>query len=343
MEYEYPHDSTHSYVDNSIKEFQYNLPLKHAIKIVAEIFSRYDDSREDQEAQLQEISTFVQSILDNDILPGDADDWHNLAVDIARKDYFDLACNILDTSLRFFPNNPDLLGDYLQYGTSCGRIKQCERYYQQLRRMPTVKYSWRSFHFSASWLIYCWEQCDIAEELDLIIKELQHLVMEYRRHFPNSEESYLCEANIYRLTKNTKKEIKTLAAPIARPIPAPKCALRLADYYFEVGNYELSLEMVQRSLRDSNQVQQTVNEAYLYYLSGLARLALLQNSNAPVLQESIESIYKDFESSLRLGIHSSMRESLCKKGSVIYHRYNVAVPAQCSRLYELLDDRDLLE
>ena len=320
-----------------------NMPLRHAVKIVAEIFDQYTNAREDLEAQTAELTSFIQKLLAQPVVPGDADDWHNLAVDVARKDYFDLACDILEAGLAEFSSNTDLLGDYLQYGTSCRRIEQCRTYYARIKALPKVKYTWRSFHFSANWLTYLWEQCEDEEELKLLTNELQELATQYRRYFPNSEESYLCEANIYRLIKDSKKELKILQQPISRGLPMPKCALRLADAFFEAGEYSKSLEMVQRSLNDANQVQQAVNESYLYYLSGLARLSLIRKNGQLSNAEQIGEIYKDFEYSLRLNVRPSLRDSICAKTSLLRHQSEVQIPSQCSKLYELLDDRDMLE
>lgn len=340
------YDSSYDYERESEGNTEYvngNMPLRHAVKIVAEIFDQYTNAREDLEAQAAELTTFIQTLLAQEVVPGDANDWHNLAVDIARKDYFDLACDILEGGLAEFPSNTDLLGDYLQYGTSCHRIEQCRTHYARLKALPKVKYTWRSFHFSANWLTYLWEQCEDEEELNLLTKELQELATQYRRYFPNSEESYLCEANIYRLLKDSKKELKILQQPISRDLPMPKCALRLADAYFEAGEYSKSLEMVQRSLNDANQVQQAVNESYLYYLSGLARLSLIRKNGQLSNAEQIGEIYKDFEYSLRLNVRPSLRDSICAKTSLLRHQSEVQIPSQCSKLYELLDDRDMLE
>lgn len=317
-----------------------NMPLRHAVKVVAEIFGQYSEGREDLEAQTAELAAFVRRLLAQEVTPGDADDWHNLAVDVARKDYFDLACDVLEAGLAVFPSNTDLLGDYLQYGPLCCRIEQCHGYYERLSCLPRVKYTWRSFHFSANWLTYLWEQCEKTEELEILHQNLLELAAQYRRFFPNSEESYLCEANIYRLIKDIKREMKALQLPITRGLPMPKCALRLADIYFEAGDYRASLAMVQRSLRDANQVQQAVNESYLYYLAGLARLSLYGNSKEIV---PVEDIYKDFEYSLRLNVRHSLRDSICMKVGLLRHQSGIAIPEQCSKLLELLDDKDMLE
>lgn len=345
MDYEYHQNLTQPslYEENAAVITKSNLPLPQAIKIAAEIFAQYDDGREDLEAQTQDITSFIRGLLSQDIIPGDADDWHNLAVDIARRDYFDLACDVLDGGLRFFPNNTDLLGDYLQYGTSCHRIQQCQMCYARLSNMPKVKYTWRSFHFSANWLTYLWEQSLDQEELDRLLADLLNLAAQYRRYFPNSEESFLCEANIYKLIKDTKKEVKSLTVPINKAIPAPKCALRLADHFFESGDYGNALEMVQRSLKDSNQVQQVVNEAYLHYLSGLSKISLLQAPGEMCDPKDVVDIYMDFESSLRLDIRSNLRDGMCQKVGMLRHQYGVAIPPHCSRLFEIMDDRDMVD
>ena len=112
--------------DTAISAVDLNLPLKKAIKIVAQIFSMYPDDcdRSDAEALSQELADFVNKLLSQSEISGDADDWHNIVVDIAKKDYYNLCCDLLEEGLRRFPGNADLLGDYLQYGTSCGRIEK---------------------------------------------------------------------------------------------------------------------------------------------------------------------------------------------------------------------------
>ena len=291
------------------------------------------------ESKVQRITSFIRTLLAQSLIPGDADDWHNLAVDVAREECYNLACDILDAGLAVFPNNTDLLGDYLQYGISCQRTEKCHQYYNRLKQIPKIKYTWRGFHFSASWLRYLWEQCSDEQELQLLTDQLLELSAQYRKFFPNTEECYLCESDIYKLIKDQKKEIKTLNIPISRAMPAPKCALRLADYYFNSGNYLEAQKMVSRSLKDSNQVQHAVNVAYLYYLSGLIEISLLTQ---PVDDSAILSIYEHFEKSLRLNIRSTLRDAICQKVALLYRDHKVFIPEECSRLQDLLDAKDLL-
>ena len=323
-----------------------NLPLKGAGKIVTQIFSMYPDDcdRADAESLAQELTEFIRNLLSQSEISGDSDDWHNIAVDIARKDYYELSCDLLEEGLRRFPGNADLLGDYLQYGTSCGRIEQCKQYYKQLSKLPKVKYTWRSFHFSMSWLTYLWESSESQKEMDKLYEQMKALVASYREYFPHKEDSYVCAADMYALVKQRGMVQEVLLDAVNQKFPSPKCALRLADIYFEQGDYEDSLKMVQKSLQDANRVQKSVNEEYLYYLSGLARISIRNNSEAQTEEGNVEKIYMDFEDCLRLGTSTSrdFRGRIRDKVAVLKRQTGAEIPADCRKLYELLDGADLL-
>lgn len=321
------------------------LPLKFVIKIVSEILDNYSGSREDLEEQSKELRAFIQEVLTQDVIPGDADDWHNLTVDIARNGYFDLACDVLEVGLSKFPRDADLLGDYLQYGINCGRIDQCKKYYKQLNKMPKVKYTWRSFHFSVNWLTYLWEQSDSENELKKLTDEMLSLASQYRTYFPKTEESYRCEADIYKLTKKYDEEEKVLQKALeTHAFPAPKCALRLADLKFEEAKYDMTLQYIQRGLDDCNQVQDAISDSYLHYLAGLSRLALAQKKGDAALVAEAETIYQDFESSLLAGEdRSSLRKTMGKKAGLLQQRCNIEIPSRCRLLRELVSDMDLME
>lgn len=330
----YEDDDTHDAPDLA----KGKLPLKTAGRIVADIFREYSEDWEDAEELSKTLEAFIDQLLSQSEISGSSDDWHNLAVDIAKKDYFGIACKVLDAGLARFSGSADLMGDYLQYGISCGKIDQCWNYYRQLCNMPRVKYSWRSFHFSVDWLIYLWECAEGQAEMDSLQAEMMSLVCDYRKYFPKSEDSYVCEADIYKLLKEETAEEKILQKAVKQSFPSPKCALRLADKYFTAGKYEKALEMIQKSIADSNQVQPSVNEAYLYYLSGLARISLRQES----IDTDIQYIYSDFEKSLRLGMRRSFEESICQKVALLNHEGGREILENYSRLYELLDDCDML-
>lgn len=344
MEYVYEHSDAFRDEASSYGTAGVNLPLKGASKIVAQIFSTYpdDSDRTDAESLAQELAEFIRNLLSQPEISGDADDWHNIAVDIARKDYYDLCCDLLEEGLRRFPGNTDLLGDYLQYGTSCGRIEQCKQYYKQLAKLPKVKYTWRSFHFSMSWLTYLWESCESQKELDKLYEQMLMLVNNYRKYFPYREDSYVCASNMYELAKQQDLAENILREAVDQKFPSPKCALRLADIYYERGDYAEALEMVHKSLKDANRVQQAVNEEYLYYLSGLARISIRNNTEEQTKEGSVEKIYRDFEDCLRIGTRRDFRDRIRDKIAVLKRQTQVEIPEDCRKLYMLLEGNDLL-
>ena len=89
-----------------------NLPLKTANRIAQNYLeSLSSDNLYEAESALKDINTLVQRVIHQTIKIGDADDWHNFAVDIARKDLFDLSCDLLECGLSIYPKNIDLLAD----------------------------------------------------------------------------------------------------------------------------------------------------------------------------------------------------------------------------------------
>ena len=90
MEYENQERYTCSdeFEDETMDGGKTRLPLKYVNQIVAEILDDYSSGKEDLETQSKELRSFIREVLAQDVIPGDADDWHNLTVDIARHQIF---------------------------------------------------------------------------------------------------------------------------------------------------------------------------------------------------------------------------------------------------------------
>lgn len=77
-----------------------NLPIKTANAIAQTYLENISsDDLYEAEAALKDLNALVQRVIQQTIKAGDADDWHNFAVDIARKDLYDLACDLLECGL----------------------------------------------------------------------------------------------------------------------------------------------------------------------------------------------------------------------------------------------------
>lgn len=304
----------------------YSLPVattNHMIQAKLEELSDYDIYQ--TRATIGEAAALVHEALSQEVIPGTADDWHNFAVDIAKNDLYDLCCDILEKGLEFFPKDTDLLADYLRYGISCGRIEQCKKYYKMLAKIPKIRYTWRAYSFSVDWLRYLWERSDSEKELEKLLKEMQDLVVTFRTNIPDDEESYRCEADVCRLLNNQKEEERVLRLALAELKIAPKCALRLADMLFERGDYEDALVQIQRGINDANQTQAAVNEGYLYYLFGLAEMAVVMRNGGTFDEETTHVIYANFNMALKIDNRAVYRKNMENKTKVIVSKSNIPV------------------
>lgn len=309
------------------------LPIKTANAIAQTYLENISsDDLYEAEAALKDLRLLVQRVIRQDVKAADADDWHNFAVDIARKDLYDLACDILECGLSIYPKNIDLLADYLQYGTSCGRIENCKSFYKVLSKIPKIRWSWRGYSFSVSYLTYLWERSDSEKELDKLQEEMLSIAATFRKNLPFDEESYRCEADIYKLLHKNKEEEEVLRLALKNIKIAPKCALRLADLLFERGEYEEALPLIQRGLLDAMQTQRSVNEGYLYFLMGLTKMALAQQAGMPISEETACEIYADFDISLRQENRPAYVNTMKAKTIVLVNKSGVPIPEKYEEL-----------
>lgn len=316
-------------------------PINMPIRTANQLSQNYLDqiSTEDYhsaEASLQELSQLVARVLSQDTKSGDADDWHNWAVDIARKDIYDLACDILETALSIFPKNIDLLADYLQYGISCGRTEKCKTYYKTLSKIPKIRWGWRGYSFSVSYLQFLWERCDSEKEIEKLQAEMIDIAKQFRDNLGYDEESYRCEADIYKMLHNKKQEEMVLRLALEQLKIAPKCALRLSDILFERGDYEEALDYIRRGLKDSMQTQASINEGYLYYLAGLSKLAMIQRDGKEYSEEAVLDIYSDFDVSLRQEHRAAYLNNMKSKAIMLTGKSGIPVPDTMEELSYLV-------
>lgn len=328
---------------NEMQTDKVNLPLRQVGAIISSLLPGPKDSDKGEiEYKTRKITSTIKEMLAQEVISGDGDDWHNLTVDLARRGYFDLACDILERGMKEFPKNTDLLGDYLEYGTSCGRVDQCKIYYKILQKIPKIKYTWRGFHFSVNWLTYLWEQSDSKKELERLEKEIKQLVADYRSCLPDDEESYRCEAEFYKTMKKHSDEITALKAAVDSSIPAPKCALRLAHIYFEKGEYEEALKYAEECLKASNSIQDEVNTAFVFYLHGLCTMGANRTAGGEYPGDKVNEVYRDFNLSLKVDDRSKFVEQIAKKASLLQNQTGNKIPIEYTKLREVLDARGML-
>lgn len=280
------------------KVFPVSLPVSN-VSSKARTFLEYIYSMEDDDAR-QDLYELMEQFATQEEQSGDADDYHNFAVDLARRDEYALACRVLEAGLTRFPKNVDLLADFLQYGVSCNRLEECKKYYKALIKIPTRRWTWRGFAFLVDYLQFLCDRSDSDKEIAAKETEMLTVVNEFRKRFPYSEESYRTEANVYRILNMPDKEAEVLRLALENVRVTPKCSLRYADVMFDRGMYEDALPAIQRCIRDATQTQTSVNEGYIYYLSALIKMAIAQHSSLEleISKDKVNDIYSDFNIAL---------------------------------------------
>ncbi len=262
-----------------------------------------DFIEEDDDKSLYEL---VENILSQETIIGSVDEFHNFAVDFSRKDDYDTACKILDKGLESFPKSVDLLADYLQYGINCGRFVLCDTYFHILEKIPMVRWTWRGFSFSIDYLQFLADGTDNEVELNEWKQKMIELANKYLEYMPYNEDAFLTKANVFKYFNDTNQEIIVLETALKNIKSCPKCALRLADIFFNRGEYKKSLEYIDVCRYSATQTQEKINQAYMYYLSGLCKSATVHQEKMYDNKDLIIDIYQDFciADKLHLGVSS---------------------------------------
>ena len=289
------------------------------------------------------LDRFIKKIVTQPILYGNAQEYHNFAVELARENQAQLACLVLEHGLKHFPNNVDLISDYLAYGIVCGKEKECEATYQRLISIPKDSWTWRGFSFSIDYLQHLLDDisADVSQK-----KEIKNQILEladaYIKSYPSREDGYYSKANVFSsFREDATAEITVLQECLSAVKVCPKCALRCADLYFEQGDYENALKCVSRAIKDANQAQGSINEGYVFYLSGLCKLSLLQtNANTAQIEESVSDIYADFDNAFGLfglEIDEAYKHVMVKKVKMLRNKFNIDILPRFSNLLENMD------
>ena len=239
-----------------------------------------------------EYRQFMIEIIQNKMLSGTASDFHNLAVELSRKNLYELACRVLEIGLSPYANDVDLLADFLVYGIKCGKETECEKYFNLLSQIPKRRWKWRAFDFSVDYLQQKAESILDDAELDNAITFMLEITKAYRYYFPNSEGSYVVESQIHRFVNKFDEEERVLKEAVKKVKHAPRSNLRLADNAFERGEYELSRSYIKAVKLTGIGKQSNVNLCYVYYLDTMCLIMILQSKQ--VTPSEINELYSLF-------------------------------------------------
>lgn len=235
----------------------------------------------------------LKDIVHSSTVKGTADDYHNFSVNYSRRGDFETACDIIIRGLQQHPLATDLLADFLQYGVKCERISQCIECYEKLTQIPKNRWTWRSFDFSIDFLKAQYEMAsgEMAETLKV---DMLRLADEFRVCLPFEEQPFLAKAEIYEMLGMYDESVSTLNEAINTVRVAPKCCLKYCDFMMARGEYNEVISAAKHGVVGSAQDQATINIGYLFFLSALAKDALLHGSENYDDAEAVRDIYTDY-------------------------------------------------
>ncbi len=199
-------------------------------------------------------------------LRGDTADYHNLAAECARHYLYDLSCKVCETGLKFFPEDIDLLSDWIQYGTKIGDIEAVTN--KPLRRLLAIDkayWGWRAFDFTVDFYLAAG-----------MFEEAENLADDFVLYYPYEDRAYYCQAVVcqqrYAKEERIQKTITVLQAAMDKNINCPMCASKLAEVLSDCGRLDVALVAVNYAIQELSQEQPSLNYGYVIY-----RRALIQD------------------------------------------------------------------
>lgn len=226
----------------------------------------------------QKVLEVADMVLTADIrLTGDVDAIHNVAVMYARKNYYDIACRILQKAIgmKKYSYNVDLLAGYLKYSTCFSDDDQEEAniYFTRLMSINRKRWNWRAYEFSIDYLLE-----DLESSLDSYeekMEEILKLAKEYRDKSKDKEyadRAYRELANVYIGDDNQTEGEMVLKEAVENLKKAPSCALQLADFYYKRGLYKEASFYIKQCILMNNDLEPSVNRGYPYILYALCMI-----------------------------------------------------------------------
>ena len=259
------------------------------------------------------VDAVFEAINKKETLSGSGDDFHNFAVTLIRlSEDYETALEIIDLGLALHPSNTDLLSDAIKYGINCGKKETCEKRISELIRLPKALWTWRAYSFYIDYIM-----ADLGNIKDASDNEIQRriddaiaLSKDYQKYYPQLEDSWYSEYEIYRIVNDRTKAMELLKAIVehkieSAPLLCPKSWLRYADINIEIGNSEEAKKYITK-LRQTPESIDSVNYSYVCYLDGLCQMKeLMLNDNYP--EDLVKKAYKSFRLALT---HKSLYSNL---------------------------------
>lgn len=209
---------------------------------------------------------FVKSLENEEGLTGDSNDFHNFTSELARADYYEAACEVLRQGVLMYPQNTDLLADYILYAHKCGKHDVAREKFAALKAISRVDWTWRSFVFSIDYHIQVL-QGQKGDERKETQKTIEQLIAEFKENLPQDEKAYLAESDYLEATGQRDKALDVLKAVVDNKVVkvCAQCCLRFVDRNLEKGDYETVSVYAKKGIAMTEEQESVETTAYWYF------------------------------------------------------------------------------
>ena len=244
------------------------------------------------------IKETMDYVINNPTIAGDADNYHNAAVNLVQIDDYDNAVILLTQGLTRYPRSTDILADLLEYGMKCRPISEIRTFYfDKLAKIDKRFWSWRAFHFSIDFLMIYIQYAENKNQEQAVINEIEKLISEYKKYKPTDERAYMVEHDFYELLNQHDLAKSALKTALDNLTICPQCALNYADKLFEAGKYEEALPYLERAVRMA-EAQSSINLGYAYFLLASSKENVFRNKGNDFAYDNIKPIFDAYYSAL---------------------------------------------
>lgn len=272
--------------------------VEEAHRFIAELFSENDFSTSDKAQRTRILLALVERVMRGDI-KGDSRDYHNLSSELACQNYFEFAADITQKGLELFPDNIDLLSDYMFYSHKAGRKDNVNDGLVRLEKIERELWNWRAFTFYID-VINDGEANDENKE-----KALQ-CVENYKRVLPDEERAYMAEYET--LKKYGELDAAESALVVAENCLSmtAQCSLALSKIYHMRGEYDKAINSATRAILGQAEIQPSSNTGAAFAHRGFSKdakvLKAIQDGVSVNTQYAdIYSAIDDYKMALQLG------------------------------------------
>ena len=203
-------------------------------------------------------------------ITGSESEFHNLGATFARSGNTMLAAGVAKVGVEIYPLSTDLLADIIKYSSEIGDMKSSRRGMEMLTKVDRKFWTWRTFTFAIDYFKDSRYQCSSANEIEKNFEDAFELIREFKKYIPFEERAYVAEAEIYEILNEYQKKEDALLEGIRCVAVAPQCCMKLADYYLELGKYDLVVKYAQYAILAASQDQPSISLGYVYFIYALA-------------------------------------------------------------------------